>query len=167
MLIVHPNDKTTDFLCEIYSHINCEIIRECSNDVLSSKIKQHDKIILLGHGTEDGLLGDGSLLISLDFVELLKGKDCIYIWCNADQFVRKYGLSGFATGMIISEVEEAYMYSITFKKEDIFESNLSFTRAIAPNILNDKHTILSEFVKNYPLENNNITQFNKHNVFVF
>ena len=172
MLVVHPADRTTDFLCEIYKNIDCEVIRDerCPTATLYSKIRQHDRVIFLGHGTEDGLLRtpiDGSLLISSDFVELLKGKECIYIWCNADQFVRVYGLSGFATGMIISEVEEAFMYSVEFKNEELVESNLVFAKAIAPNVLKDKNTILSDFLKNYPIKNNNITQFNKGNVFVF
>ena len=81
--------------------------------------------------------------------------------------MRVYGLSGFATGMIISEVEEAFMYSVEFKNEELVESNLAFAKAIAPNVLKDKNTILSDFLKNYPIKNNNITQFNKGNVFVF
>lgn len=172
MLVIHPKDKTTDILCEIYKNIDCEVIRDgrCSKAILRTKIRQHDKIVFLGHGTEEGLLRtpiDGSLLISSHFVDFLRGKECVYIWCNADQFVEKYGLSGFATGMIISEADEAVMCSVTFTYETLTQSNFNFAKAIAPNILKDKHTILNEFIKNYPTANNNIAQFNRCNVFAF
>lgn len=172
MLVIHPQDKSTEFLREIYKNVDCEVITDgkCSSGILRRKIKEHDKIVFLGHGTEDGLLRtpiDGSLLISSKFVQLLRDKECVYIWCNADQFVEKYGLSGFTTGMIISEADEAVMCSVTFTAETLLESNLSFPKAIAPNILKDKNTILSEFIKNYPVKNNNIAQFNRCNVFAF
>ena len=172
MLVIHPNDKTTDFLCEIYKNVDCELIRHgrCSKSVLRTKIRQHDKIVFLGHGTEDGLLRtpiDGSLLISSHFVDFLRGKECVYIWCNADQFVKKYSLSGFATGMIISEADEAVMCSVIFTADTLLQSNVNFPKAIAPNILKSKDVILKEFIKNYPTANNNIAQFNRCNVFAF
>ncbi len=172
MLVIHPKDKTTEFLCEIYKNIDCEVISNgnYSSSLLRRKIKEHDKIVFLGHGTENGLLRtpiDGSLLISSKFVQFLRGKECVYIWCNADQFVKKYGLSGFATRMIISEPDEALMLSVPFTMETILQSNLLFAKAIAPNILKNKQTILTEFYQNYRVENNSVVLFNKCNAFVF
>jgi hypothetical protein len=36
----------------------------------------------------------------------------VFIWCNADQFMKRHQLRGFYSGMFISEVQEALMYGI-------------------------------------------------------
>ena len=43
----------------------------------------------------------------LNLCELKKKDNSVFIWCNADQFVNRYNLKGFYTGMFISEVMEA------------------------------------------------------------
>jgi hypothetical protein len=53
----------------------------------------------------EGLIGFGDAFN--DYVYLLRDKIGVYIWCNANVFVEKYGLKGFYTGMIISEYEES------------------------------------------------------------
>ena len=46
--------------------------------------------------------------VTSEHIPLMQGKECIFIWCNADMFARKPGMShAYATGMIISEVIEA------------------------------------------------------------
>ena len=101
-LLIHPKDPTTDFLSIIYSDYkndeNWTIINEYIGKRLIKKaIKEHDRIIMMGHGTEKGLYDpdtynniiDGSLVYLLH-----EKKDSIYIWCNADVFVEKHGLTG-------------------------------------------------------------------------
>jgi hypothetical protein len=52
------------------------------------------------------LFGSG-FCVSSDNVEALKGVDNIYIWCHANKFFDEHNLTGFATGMFISEVGDA------------------------------------------------------------
>src|ERR1035437_860766 len=110
-LVIHPPDASTDFLKVIYEGKDWALINtNPSTKFLKEQINLHDRIIMLGHGTEEGLLGFGRYVIDSTLVYLLREKECVAVWCNADQFVGKYGLKGFYTGMIISEIDEALMF---------------------------------------------------------
>ena len=113
-LVIHPEDYTTRFLTVIHEgHDDWTVItHDVSHKVLKEQIKKHDRIIMLGHGTGWGLLGHGRFVIDSSLVYLLREKDCVCIWCNANDFVEQYGLKGFYTGMIISEMDEAYMCNV-------------------------------------------------------
>ena len=57
-LVIHPQDYTTDVLSLTYKDKkNWTIINDCniSNDELTEQIKQHDRIIIMGHGSPNGL----------------------------------------------------------------------------------------------------------------
>ena len=62
-LVIHPKDVTTDFLIPVYKSLNphtttvLTTYEEVKNDYLTSQIKKHDKIIMLGHGFPGGLWG--------------------------------------------------------------------------------------------------------------
>ena len=63
-LIIHPKDVTTDMLCLVDRDMNCTIIRNnLPNSELKRLITEHDRIIMLGHGTEDGLIGFDKFII--------------------------------------------------------------------------------------------------------
>ena len=120
-LIIHPKDKTTDFLKPVYSSISDATVINggVSKDEIRELIKEHERIIMLGHGSPGGLFGVGqfggwSYVIDSTMVEALSNKhNNIYIWCNADQFMKQHPtLQGFYSGMFISEVGEARMYEI-------------------------------------------------------
>lgn len=132
-LIIHPHDPTTDFLSAIYvDHPDWTVIRENSSKrVLLDAIKDHDHIIMMGHGSPYGLFGFERLYIDSTYVYLLREKQCTCIWCNADQFVQKYKLKGLYTGMIISEVGEAYDYCIKANLKEVWESNTMFAHAMS------------------------------------
>lgn len=135
-LVIHPKDKTTDFLSSIYDGKDWNVITENpSNSLLKSQIKNHDRIVMLGHGTQYGLIGHKRLIINSTLVYLLRDKITVCIWCNADQFVKKYDLKGLYTGMIISEYEEALDWSIYQPDDrDILTSNLLFAKAVSKSI---------------------------------
>lgn len=145
ILVIHPSDPSTNFLCRIYRDINCTVIR---NPISKSKLKKMmvdaDRIIMLGHGTEQGLIGfrDGRGLsnpvIDSNLVYILREKkESVYIWCNADQFVEKYKLSGFSTGMFISEEDEAIQFGIFDSLNgDIDASNEVFAFNVGVSINN-------------------------------
>ena len=71
-LVIHPSDVTTDFLKVIYSDLDCTIINtNISHSKLKQLIKENDKIVMLGHGTEEGLLGFKRFVINSQLVYLL------------------------------------------------------------------------------------------------
>ena len=57
-LVIHPKDRTTDFLKPIYHGRNDVTVLTggCSKDEVNEAIDKHDHIIMLGHGTPQGLL---------------------------------------------------------------------------------------------------------------
>lgn len=136
-LIIHPNDKSTDFLCPIYSGIkNKEVIRGgISKTELRILVSKYNRILMMGHGTPLGLLAVGqfpdehytSYIIDESFVSVLQGKDNVFIWCFADQFVEKFQLNGFYSGMFISEVQEAQLYNYHVSQEVVTFSNHHFS----------------------------------------
>lgn len=172
-LVIHPKDPTTDFLIPIYEGRGWTVINQMkSKSDLKQQIKNHDRIIMLGHGTDRGLLSiereekqvvDFVYYIDATMVYLLREKECVCIWCNADNFVERYELQGFYTGMIISEYEEAMMYAIPHNSRDIEESNSLFTQAIKDSI--SKDDMLSEATRIYQSESNPIILFNRENLY--
>lgn len=148
-LVIHPKDSTTDFLSAIYADRGWDVINtNCSKSHLCSQIKSHDRIILMGHGTDQGLIGYGHYVIDSRVVYLLRDpqKSYIFIWCNSDLFVQKYKLKAFHTGMIISEYEEALYYCVPVHNLMLDESNKLLAEAFrlsieSTNMLEDMKTI--------------------------
>lgn len=174
-LVIHPKDTSTDFLCEIYAGRNWSVITDpkVSKDFLVKSIIEHDRIIMLGHGSNMGLLcierGLGvRKLIGSELVYLLREKECVCIWCNANEFVMKYDLKGFHTGMIVSEDEEAIMYCLKPTTDmDIENSNKLFAQAIKSGLYQKDNSMILEVIKSMYVDNENpIVEFNKQNLFV-
>jgi hypothetical protein len=162
-IVIHPEDSTTDFLSDIYIDKDWTIInKNASKKILKESIKKHDRVIMLGHGTEKGLIGFDHFIIDSSYVYLLKDKICICIWCNADKFVEKYKLKGFYTGMIISEFDEAYLFNIPASYELLQESNKDFASALKMAI--DSGSILKVVLENYD-GNLPLIKFNKSNLY--
>ena len=160
VLVIHPKDRTTDFLSAIYEGKGWDIITsDMSQHELKKLIPKYDKIVFLGHGCPFGLFGFGKLFIDSSFVYLLKDKSCVYIWCNADAFVKKYNLKGFYTGMIISEVDEAHMFGMYPTQTQIDNSNKLFAESIR------KSFIASEVLSEYNHDSDNIINFNAARIF--
>lgn len=163
-LIIHPKDKTTDFLSSIYDGKNYSVINyNITEEQLKIEIINHDRIIMLGHGCEDGLIGFGKLFIDDRYVYLLKNKNCIGIWCYANGFFEKHNLKGFYTGMIISEIDEAYINAVMFKFEMIKESNDLLSKVLRTSLETDD--ILSNTLSHYDSDDNTIVDFNKQNFY--
>lgn len=135
-LIIHPKDRSTDFLKSIYSGIPDQtlITGGTTRSELHELIKSHDRIMMMGHGYPGGLFSVGQFpsmgsIINHNEVELLQGKENIFIWCNADQFVKQYKLKGFSTGMFVSEVGEAMWCGLPDTKQaEVDESNDTFAQ---------------------------------------
>ena len=101
---------------------------------------------MLGHGTGYGLLGWGGMAITSEYVYLLREKVLFAVWCNCDEFFKRYGLKGFYTGMIISEMGEAYMMDVETTLKELTDQNWLFAEALAvaidsPDILETARSI--------------------------
>lgn len=142
-LVIHPKDKSTDFLKPIYAGLNdvTLVTGGLNQQELIQAIQTHDQVMMMGHGSPGGLFSIGQFpigdrfsgyVIGVDTVEALSQKDNnIFIWCNADQFVDRHGLKGFYSGMFVSETSEAYYCHVkTFDQASVDESNDTFARQL-------------------------------------
>ena len=136
-LIIHPDDRSTDFLKAIYTPLKSyTLITAGTRKEVNTLIKAYDRIIMCGHGTGYGLLSvgkfEGSYIIDCDTVPLFEDKECIFIWCNADKFVNTYNLKGLYSGMFISEVSEANYCGLPNTSQSIItESNNTFAQLLS------------------------------------
>lgn len=165
-LVIHPKDETTDFLCKIYADKDWKVVNsKLTKTALIKQIAAHDRIVMLGHGCESGLLHFRQLIIDKTFVPLLKEKSCVCIWCYADEFVNEHGLQGFYSGMFISELIEAFENEIDSNWEDIRHSNALFAEAVNQSIDTDK--ILENVKELYQKEGDNceVINFNRARLF--
>jgi hypothetical protein len=170
-LVIHPHDDTTNFLCEIYKDKDWTVISDIkiSSASLKRQIKAHDRIIMLGHGTGEGLICAiqnsyaCKWLINSSLVYLLREKNCVGIWCNADVFFNKYKLKGFYTGMIISEHTEAIDFAVNTTADELLHSNVWFAKCVKDSI--DAPNMLSEMKNSYDHDINPVIDFNKKNLY--
>ncbi len=87
-LIIHPADASTDFLKPIYVNISDAIVLNggATKDQVKELIVQHDRIIMLGHGSPFGLfsigqfVGNNGYIVDSTMVDILKNVECISIW---------------------------------------------------------------------------------------
>lgn len=168
-LVIHPADPTTDFLKEIYKNTDWTILtknQELGKSKIRKSIIEHDRIVLLGHGNDYGLLGFKRHIIDSQFVNFLREKDTVCIWCNADKFVEKYKLSGFYTGMIVSELDEAQMFiNHKYTLQQIDESNELFSFCIARYINQSPQEMVGDVKSVYDVDDNPIVKFNRENIY--
>ena len=131
----------------------------------------------MGHGCPTGLFSinrfknSNGLIIDYSTVPLLQEKqDNVFIWCNADQFVAKHDLSGFSSGMFISEVGEAYYCGLPGTKQDVVdESNYGFVNIISKYINENTEVIYENVSKEYGLiaEYNPVALYNHNRLYKF
>jgi hypothetical protein len=155
-LIIHPEDPSTSFLDIVYAPIENKtvITGGVSKTDVMKLMEEHDRIMMMGHGSPGGLFAvgkfknSGAYIIDQSMVPHLKTRNnSVFIWCNADKFVDVFGLKGFYSGMFISEVGEAYYCGLPGTKQDVVdESNYGFCNIIAKYI-NEETTLMHENVK--------------------
>jgi hypothetical protein len=110
MLVIHIiSTEDTRSFSNIYQGLETKVlINPSSSEAKRAIIDEKDIIILIGHGTEYGLLNshlDGYFIDS-GWVNLLRNKTIIGIWCYAGNFADRYGSKGFFTSNFISNVDE-------------------------------------------------------------
>lgn len=170
-LVIHPDDRSTDFLRHVYENIDCDVITDCSisKKDLYQAIKEHDRILMMGHGIGTGLLNPKSfrLLIDDSFADLLRTKDTVSIWCYSDKYFRRNHIPGFHTGMIISEVSEAWMVldECPLTKEELLDNMTRFATIIG-ECINMSPKDMQKYVLAYYTGEDSITQFNRKSIYV-
>jgi hypothetical protein len=178
-LVIHPEDRSTDFLCPIYASIkNKTVIRSgYTKTEIIELIKSHDRIMMMGHGCPVGLFNCGRFkdiqsgcVIDMSMVRYLKDKDCVCIWCNADQFVNRHELKGFYSGMFISEVSEAYWYARIPKpsKKMVTKSNNKFSEILSKHINKKSKTIYNKVRQEYGIlaKTNPVALYNNERLYL-
>jgi len=174
-LVIHPNDRSTDFLKPIYENIEGDvnvITGGYYKDTVRAFIDQADRIILLGHGSFAGLFSVGQfkgcngMIIDGTMVASLGNKpNNIYIWCNADKFVNHFYLKGFYSGMFISEYSEANYCDTPTNPGDVEHSNNLFSDIVGKNIMLEAKNLCDVTKTNYYLPNNKIVEYNNQRLY--
>ena len=168
-LFIPPTDPSTAFGSIIYQHYlqrdNVTLIT--GNHILRKDIgaalQSHDRIVFIGHGTE---LGFGDMkacryLITSADLQILRNKEVICIWCNANIFAEKYDLNAFATGMFVSEIQEVKTYNLPEDQNLIDYSNTLMCNILSRCIFDPIEEIKSAVYKEYVSETNPIIHFNR------
>jgi hypothetical protein len=165
-LVIHMDDRSTDFLKVIYEGYGFPVISQrVTEQELREAIEAHPRIFMLGHGGPGGLFA-GAYQIHDGFGDLLRSKrNGLYIWCNADAYARRNKLSGLVSGMFISEVGEARMFGITATQEEVDASNNAFSITVRAAL--DQGAPPSMVRQCYTHATCQITKFNQERLYVF
>jgi|APSaa5957512535_1039671.scaffolds.fasta_scaffold121994_2 hypothetical protein len=183
-LVIHPKDDSTTFLETIYKDIEATVVTDSKpREELVKLILSHDRVMMMGHGSTKGLFSTDEpykhdskasvkerlnpYLIDKDIVPHLLEKECYFIWCNADEFVKYHKLKGFYTGMFVSEVMEAFYCGINVKvRKDMFmdidRSNNEFSTIVSESLRMDKEHRFAYVKEEYSkiAQDNDIAQYN-------
>lgn len=180
-LVIHPKDRTTNFLKRIYKDIPNKTVITGGTDRQSiiQLIGMHDRILLMGHGSPNGLFTAGqfefntpgmlssSYVIGDGCVEALRKKDnVLYLWCNADRFVNYHKLKGLYSGMFISETDEARYCRVKANQTQVTESNDLFAYLLGEQLatskpLNEIHQIVKSLYSEMA-EYNSVAEYNNN-----
>ena len=175
VLVIHPEDSSTDMLQAVYFDKGYDVIRDpsISNEELVEQIRSHDKIIMLGHGTPDGLLAFDRknygirYLINDSHAELLRSKETYSMWCYSDMYFRRNGMKGFHSGMIISERAEACAYGIrNYTDKDVAMTLMPLMFAMHDTLeMEDLDQMQRMILERYNADDP-ITAFNRNNIMI-
>jgi hypothetical protein len=139
--ILHPDDRSTDFLTPVHRHLKDKKV--ITGGIGEKQIRQyldsHNQLILMGHGTANGLLSIGQFpdrylfVVNEEDTEILRKKENnIFIWCYASSFARTHKIKSFCTGMFISQKNETdFLGLYDVSAENIEMSNRCFVEVVA------------------------------------
>lgn len=179
-LFIHPQDETTAFLSIVYRNMlndNNTLVSDnyISNSSLNKLLQSHRNIIILGHGCQDGLLCQTNkydrfnrLMINSKHVQALRNANMVIgIWCHSDKFFDKYRINGFASGMFVSDIDEANDYCLPLSSYDIEESNALLAKSLSEILpLTYDSNAIYEYLKTQFIKissSNRIAKFNCNN----
>lgn len=145
MIVIHIDNGTPDaaILSSIYKGLDNITLcynRSKSNIKRILRITGDEPVMLLGHGTPQGLLNisQNGFAVGSEHIEWLRNRQVIGIFCYASDFADRYGLHGFFTSMFISNMEEALMLQ---KHKDATDELISFQQKL---FCDRVHTLLAD-----------------------
>ncbi len=170
-LIIHPEDKTTDMLKHAYeNHPEYTVCRDNGITKADRRLhRNHDHIIMLGHGLPGGLICSNrcSFLIDDSFAQLFKSKDTVSVWCYSDQYFRRHQILGFHTGMIISEpAEEFYILGKLKLDEQQMLENFRRLSVCLSECLEMKPEEMKQYLLEHYRGDDEVTRFNRSSFIV-
>ena len=170
-VIIHPKDPSTEFLKILYPNEEA-VTGEIGNGKMRKLLQSSNEIWLLGHGSNWGLLNMCSRfgilnVVGPEHVQFLRDKKVVGVFCNANEFAERYGLTGLFTGMIISEMSEALDWNIPTTEEELKQENILFASNLN-NCIKYASDIkeVPEMMKSYIKETSSpLIRFNYESVF--
>ena len=163
-LVIHMDDRSTDFLKVIYGGKGYPVIKgKITEEALMAEIEKYPRIFMLGHGGPSGLFGPG-YLIGSQFGEILRGKTGLYVWCHAVEYAHRYKLTGLVSGMFISEVAEARYVGIEATQKEVTDSNYAFSKAVRRYL--ETGSSPHEVIKCYSSAACAVTKYNNERLYV-
>jgi hypothetical protein len=165
-LVIHPSDRTTHFLSSVYVGLGYTVCTdpEVPDSQLTELIQSHQRIVVLGHGSAQGLFHPTRMtphLIGAPHVPFLRAKECILIWCYAADFARQHQLKAFCSGMFISEPAECLWVGVRGGKHMIQQSNTFFAAALRTALQSNSNQFNHEkLLELYPSDLNRIAEYN-------
>lgn len=174
VLVVHPYDETTKELEAVYAGKDVDVLhRKDLTDIDVRAVLEHGKyerIILLGHGSEQGLYNRKNWEFVFDHdiyrnCVVPNNIEVIAIWCHANIFFMKDDEpeNVFATGMFISEVSEAGHYFINESEQVIKKQFKLFSDVMSVAAYLPMNEIRDYVSKNY-IGKDRVTKFNRENM---
>ena len=189
-LVIHPeDDSSTSFLKQIYEDIPSRVItKNLPKNELIDAVKKANNVIILGHGDKNGLFNtyvdsnaNSKYIIDTNFAKLLEHKNCLLIWCHANDFVtyNKIYFNGISTGMFVSQQNELICLDENFEFEQeieayqpmIDESNTAFVsilgKLLKDNRFDNLHSIYEKLKLDYKViaQRNEIACYNHSRIF--
>ena len=107
------------------------------------------------------------LLVDGRYVQFLRDKTCIGIWCYANKFAEKYGLHGLFSGMIISELQEAMDCGITTTQKEIDMEMVKFTQYLKDCIERYELQEIPQRMRALDDVRSELTTFNYNNLYYY
>lgn len=180
-LVIHPSDRSTDFLSNIYKDKKDWTILTSyvgtKNDLIKY-MESFDRIIMMGHGSPSGLfnvndfysvttLRGGCYVIDDNFVDVLSRKETISIWCHSDKFFSKHNIKGFHTGMVISEVSEAdFVLGHTPLNTEETLDNMNFYANLLGECIERSPNEIREYMLEHYNREDEVSEFNRNTLTV-
>jgi hypothetical protein len=183
VLVIHPDDRSTDFLKPSYADLDATVLTQRDEFYnLAETMKRHNRIIMMGHGSPNGLFmpqiegveegENGELFeysdysINDTYADILREKRTVCVWCNADKYVVPNDLHGFYTGMVISELCEADYCDVKgCNPKQLEQSSTKFTMGLKEAIKVDGPESLNIFKEIYNNPQNPIMGYNRKRLY--
>lgn len=161
-LVIHPKDTTTQFLTDCYKNIKDAVVinnPSAPKKMLRKLIREADNVMLLGHGSKNGLFSTVSKKSKYRFDRIIVDSQFV------DDLRKKNKVIGFALGMFVSELSEADYMSLPLDEELIEKSNKMLTTTISTNYSENSNVIYQNFIADFnTLSDNPIADYNSSEI---